>query len=29
VPTFPIRTRPLGTVAVKGRAEPVEIFAVE
>jgi adenylate cyclase len=29
VSTFPIRTRPLGTVAVKGRAEPVEIFAVE
>lgn len=25
----PIRTRPLGTVPVKGRAEPVEIFAVE
>ena len=29
VPGAPIRTRPLGTVPVKGRAEPVEIFAVE
>jgi adenylate cyclase len=29
VSTAPIRTRPLGTVPVKGRAEPVEIFAVE
>ena len=29
VPSAPIRTRPLGTVSVKGRAEPVEIFAVE
>ncbi len=29
VSAAPIRTRPLGTVPVKGRAEPVEIFAVE
>ena len=28
-PGAPIRTRPLGTVPVKGRAELVEIFAVE
>jgi adenylate cyclase len=28
VSAAPIRTRPLGTVPVKGRAEPVEIFAV-